>query len=222
MSVNEARLHEFVGAEYSHAMTTVSAHTGTRIHTAEAQDGARLATALTFAFVADPAARWLYPDPLQYFRFFPRFVRAFGGGAVGLGMAYYTDGFAGCALWLPPGEGPDEAALGELIERSVPRHQHREVFALLEAMGAVHPTEPHWYLPLIGVDAAFQGRQLGSALLRHTLKMVDRDGLPAYLEATSPRNISLYERHGFRRLEPLQVGTCPPIMPMWRVPSCTK
>jgi GNAT superfamily N-acetyltransferase len=42
-----------------------------------------------------------------------------------------------------------------------------------------HPKGPHWYLPLIGVDATKQGRGYGSALLRHALERCDRDGLPA-------------------------------------------
>jgi len=30
--------------------------------------------------------------------------------------------------------------------------------------------DPHWYLPLIGVDATKQGRGYDSALLRHALE----------------------------------------------------
>ena len=96
------------------------------------------------------------------------------------------------------------------------KQRQTEIFALFEAMGEVHPTEPHWYLPLIGVDTACQGRRLGAALLHETLAVYDRNGLPAYLEASNPRNVPLYERHGFRRLEPLRVGNCSPITPMWR------
>jgi len=76
---------------------------------------------------------------------------------------------------------------------------------------------PHWYLPLIGVDASHQRRGLGAALLRHALAACDRDGLPAYLEATSTGNIPLYERHGFRAVASLRVGSCPTITAMWRV-----
>jgi GNAT superfamily N-acetyltransferase len=61
-----------------------------------------------------------------------------------------------------------------------------------------------------------QGQGHGSALLRHALERCDRDHLPAYLDATNPRNISLYERHGFERLGRIQVGTSPPLVPMLR------
>jgi len=42
---------------------------------------------------------------------------------------------------------------------------------------------------LIGVDAASQGYGLSVMLLCTTLTLCDRDGVPAYLEASNPRNI---------------------------------
>jgi GNAT superfamily N-acetyltransferase len=121
-----------------------------------------------------------------------------------------------CALWFPPETGPEEDPLISVIENSISPDHHAEVFAVFAAMGEVHPMEPHWYLPLIGVEASCQGSGRGAALLRETLALCDRDGMPAYLEASSPRSIPLHERFGFRRRELLQVGNCPPITPMWR------
>ena len=85
-------------------------------------------------------------------------------------------------------------------------------------MGRWHPEEPHWYLPLIGTDPARQGRGYGSALLGEALANCDRQTLPAYLEATSPRNVKLYERHGFEALGTIQEGSSPDITPMLRKP----
>src|SRR6266540_346463 len=79
-------------------------------------------------------------------------------------------------------------------------------------------TEPHWYLPLIGVDPVHQGRGLGSALLRHALKNCDRDHLPAYLEATSPSSRRLYERHGFEATGEIQDAESHTMWPMLREP----
>jgi GNAT superfamily N-acetyltransferase len=211
-----------VRARDERAVTT-SAHAGgtqDRIRTAGASDEEAVLATLTRAFIHDPAVRWLYPDTGQYLRWFPRFARAFGGNALGLGTAHCIDGYAGCALWLPPGEGPEEANVVDVVERSVPQEQRRqEMFALLEAMGQAHPQEPHWYLPLIGVDGRHKRRGLGAALLRHALAVCDRDGLPAYLEATSAESVPLYERHGFRCVASLRVGTCPTITAMWRAPQ---
>ena len=63
------------------------------------------------------------------------------------------------------------------------------MFAILEQMGAAHPAEPHWYLPLIGVDPQAQRQGLGSTLLAEMLPGFDRAQTTAYLEATSPESL---------------------------------
>lgn len=56
----------------------------------------------------------------------------------------------------------------------------------------------------------------GDALMRHVLAICDREHLPAYLESTNPKNISLYKRHGFAEITTIQLGSSPTIVPMLR------
>jgi ribosomal protein S18 acetylase RimI-like enzyme len=188
------------------------------IKTARASDADPVIAIVTLAFSADPAARWTWPDPQQYLRHFPRFVKAFGGKAFPHESAYSMDDYAGAALWLPPGIHPDEDVLTDLLQRTASEQIHQDVSAVLEQMGRYHPSEPHWYLPLIGVDPSQQGKGYGAALMQHALIACDRDNQLAYLESSNPRNIPLYERHGFEVLGTIQVGTSPPIFPMLRKP----
>jgi GNAT superfamily N-acetyltransferase len=172
--------------------------------------------ALTLAFEADPAVRWMYPDAEQFRRFFPDFVEGLGGRAFECGAAYSLDDGSAAALWLPPGTGPDEAFLETVLEESVRAREKPDALAIFEQMAHAHPDEPHWYLPLIGVPPAHQGRGYGSALMEHALRICDRDGTPAYLEATSLKSVPLYRRHGFEIVCVIQVGSAPPIFPMVR------
>jgi ribosomal protein S18 acetylase RimI-like enzyme len=188
------------------------------IRSATPDDTDRVIATVMLAFAADPFVRHWFPDPHQYLSHFPEGITAFGGSAIHHGTAHYADGFAGAALWLPPGVGPDEEALGALLRHTVAVEKQADLLAVLEQMGAGHPAEPHWYLPLIGVEPAYQRRGLGSALLKHALDRVDRENTPAYLEATSPENIPLYERHGFQLLGTIQAGASPPLFPMLRQP----
>jgi ribosomal protein S18 acetylase RimI-like enzyme len=71
---------------------------------------------------------------------------------------------------------------------------------------------------MIGVDPHAQGRGLGGALLRHAVARSDRDGVLAYLESSIPRNIPLYERHGFETMGQIQMGAAPLVTPMLRRP----
>jgi ribosomal protein S18 acetylase RimI-like enzyme len=188
------------------------------VKTAIASDEAAAISTIVLAFGADPMARWSWADPQQYLTTFPRFAKAFGGKAFDLGSAYFTEGYTGVALWLPPDVHPDEETMGALLQSTVPDQTLKDAFAVLEKMGRYHPTEPHWYLPLIGVDPAQQSRGLGSALMKHALARCDRDRQLAYLESTNPANVPLYERHGFELLGTIQVGSSPPMFPMLRKP----
>ena len=188
------------------------------VKTAKASEVERVVSVLVRAFRADPALRWCYPGAAQYRAHFPDFVRAFAGRAFEHGTAYGVNDYAGAALWLPPGVHPDDDALTALIERTVPPQDQEEVFAVFEQMAAYHPSEPHWYLALIGVEPALRGKGYGSALLEPVLSACDRDRIPAYLESSNPTNVPFYERHGFALLGTVQVGASPPIFPMVREP----
>ena len=173
---------------------------------------------VVLAFAADPVARWCWPNSHQYLSSMPGFTRAFGGGAFVHRSAYCTGDYAGTALWLPPDVHPDEAALGAIVEATVDSSIRSDLLTMLEQMAGYHPAEPHWYLPLIGVDPARQGRGYGDALMTHALQRCDRERALAYLESTNPRNITLYQRHGFKALGEIKVGSSPPMVPMVRHP----
>jgi hypothetical protein len=54
--------------------------------------------------------------------------------------------------------------------------------------------------------------------MRPTLDRCDREGLPAYLEATSERN-ALYARLGFEHLGAFTLSNRPPLWPVRRAPE---
>ncbi len=183
---------------------------------ADAGDEDRVFDAIVAAFADDPVVRWSFPDEAVYRAHFPAFAQAFAGEAIPEGSAYVTGDLSGAALWLPPGTGPDEEAMAAIVMSIKTEAELAEIFALMEEMGQYHPHEPHWYLPLFGVAPAMQGKGYGSALLAASLERFDAEGVPAYLEATSLRNVPLYERHGFVSLGTIQAGSSPPLVPMLR------
>lgn len=186
--------------------------------TRSAAEEAAAVSILTLAFASDPAARWMYPEPERYLTHFPAFICAFAGHAFASGGVHVLPNEAAAALWLPPGVDPDEEAIVALLQRSVPEGQLSDLFAMFDQMGRAHPSVPHWYLPLIGVDPAQQRRGHGSTLIRSMLERCDAEGQIAYLEATSTENLALYERHGFAVTGIIQAGASPTLYPMMRHP----
>lgn len=182
-----------------------------------AEEAAAIAT-LTLAFSTDPATRWTWPDPQAYLGAFPRFARAFGGAGFAKGSAHVVGDHAGTALWLPPGVEPDGAALGELMRTTASLQSMTDGMRVMQQMADYHPREPHWYLPLLGIDPKHQGKGLGGALLAHANDICDRDGALAYLESSNPRNVPLYQRYGFEVMGRIQFGSSPTLVPMVRKP----
>ncbi len=187
------------------------------VQSATAAEEAAVIAILTLAFDNDPATRWTWPEPKAFLEAFPRFAKALGGAAFGSGTAHRI-GFAAAALWLPPGTEPDDAAIAALMQATADAQTAVDGPAIMRQMTGYRPREPNWYLPLIGVDPAHQGKGLGGALLKHATDICDRDGVPAYLESSNPRNVPLYERHGFEVLGKIQAGGSPTVVPMLRKP----
>ena len=185
------------------------------IVTAQEENRERVIQALILGFSSDPLARWFWPEAATYVQAGPGFD-AFGGRAIDNDSAYVTGNYEGVAMWLPPGVEPDEERMLPFLQETAAEDIMEDVGGVFEAMEEYHPEESCWYLPLIAVDPAYQGQGFGSQLMKHALDRIDEDGLPAYLESSNPRNMSLYERHGFEVVGQIQVGTSPVIHPMLR------
>lgn len=167
------------------------------IRTATRAEEEQVAATITLAFSEDPIVRWVMPNPLVRMRTFMKLVGLYGGRALDHGTAHVIGDFAAVALWLPPQVEPEGEEMVRLLQSVVPNPILEKYLHQAERVSANHPREPHWYLPLIGVDPAHRGLGYGTALMAHGLRLCDRDGLPAYLESTNPANLSLYKRYGF-------------------------
>lgn len=92
---------------------------------------------------------------------------------------------------------------------------------LREAMDAHHPMErPHDYLWFLGVHPRLQGAGIGSRLLASKTARLDAASRHAFLETATPKNLPLYQRHGFKvvcEYQPAADG--PRIWGMWREPT---
>jgi ribosomal protein S18 acetylase RimI-like enzyme len=59
------------------------------------------------------------------------------------------------------------------------------------------PTEAHWHLGPVAVDAHLQRRGIGGTLMTDFCARMDRAGSLSYLETDKGENVSFYERFGF-------------------------
>lgn len=189
---------------------------GLRVATAE--DAPRLKAVLAEAFFEDPVIGWLMPNDnkrrARLRRFFAIELRHM---ALARGRVWTTSELTGAALSLPPHAWrvPPHATM---LEGTVFGAHLVKAARLGAAMERRHVRTPHYYIRDLGVHPDMQGQGLGSALLQPTLDRCDREGLPAYLEASSERNAALYERLGFQHTAELRVAGSPPLRLMLRPP----
>ncbi len=175
---------------------------------------------LAAAFKDDPVMRWIVPDDAGRRVRLPGLMELFAARVQRHGENRINESGTGAAVWAPPGAtfGPDEDARFEAGLIVAAGRDLARLGAVVELLDDHHPGEPHWYLLLAGVIPDRQGAGIGGALLRAVLDGADQAGMPAYLEATSPRSRALYERHGFTVTAELRTADCPPLYAMWRAP----
>ena len=183
------------------------------------KDEACMGALLSVSFTDDPFVRWLLPKSLDFLRDSQQHPGRAYSAAFDAGTLFVSGDFAGAAVWVPPGPKTDRSEETAQDEPSATADSPvfpPEFPALVSQSAAYRPNDPHWYLGLIAVDPAYRGRGVGTQLLAYSLAIVDRDGLPAYLESTNAANLSLYRRFGFQQLAEVRVGSSPPRFPMLR------
>jgi ribosomal protein S18 acetylase RimI-like enzyme len=208
-----------------------SAQIGRIVRPASRADVPQLAALLSHAFADEPQFTWVQPDDelraraqLATFNGALRYVYPVERGTEVL----IEDGvILGGAVWAPPGTWKvplwrQLRVIPGLIRalgiRQVRQHADRGT-ALDRALRSAHPSDPHWYLAMLGTDPQAQGKGVGSALVRSGLARCDGDGEPAYLECLA-RLVPYYERFGFEVVGKIEMPQkAPDQLSMWRAPS---
>jgi ribosomal protein S18 acetylase RimI-like enzyme len=183
-----------------------------------------IAASLARAFADDPVMAYLFGGD-ETSRI-PKLARWFTGALriqhLHHQLTFTDDDRAAASLWDPPGHW--QMTPGEIIRGGrwfLPAFGLGTVKALraLSAVERLHPTEPHYYLAVLGTDPSRQGKGLGSAVLQPVLERCDTEGLPAYLESSKESNIPFYRRHGFEVTGEIALPKGPIVWPMWREPK---
>ncbi|WP_326605719.1 GNAT family N-acetyltransferase [Streptomyces sp. NBC_01799] len=195
---------------------------GVRIRQADAEDREQVVRLLDEAFHHDPVSGWVFPEEAHRRAVHGKFLGVFVDVTLAEGRIDLLEDGTAVALWLPvPAGAPTEEDTTPALMRATadPDNERAELVGRLT--GAVHPHDrAHEYLLMIGVSPDRQGEGIGAALIADVLERCDRDGVPAYLEASSARSRRLYERLGFTFMgTTVELPEGPSMWPMWREPQ---
>ena len=191
------------------------------IKVADHADLGTLVDILSDSFSSDPMFNWVFPKTELYPHFFYLLVREV---YLPRGIVHIDNRGRAAALWLPPEERFQVAPRLGLLRfgiRLLGKQGGLRAVWRIYRQGSVfekhYPDEPHYYLQFIGCENDNQGQGIGSALLKQGLSECDAHGMPAYLECSNHRNVSLYQRHGFEVKARQVVGRDGPMVWfMWR------
>ncbi|MGP4006276.1 GNAT family N-acetyltransferase [Streptomyces sp. 4N124] len=197
---------------------------GVAIRTAGEGDRDLVVRLLDEAFQDDPVSSWIFPGATYRRTTHSKLMAAFTDVVLAEGRIDVTEDGTACALWLsvpaadPADAHADDGEAAQVREAVDPDNERVELIARLTA--EIHPSDrAHAYLWMIGVAPGHQGKGLGTGLIAATLDRCDREGLPAYLEASNARSRGLYERLGFEFTgRALDLPDGPRMWPMWREP----
>ncbi|MFN3511568.1 MAG: GNAT family N-acetyltransferase [Phenylobacterium sp.] len=181
---------------------------------------------LSAAFATDPVMNWFLRADAQRDAGRLRLFHLLMASAFADGEIVRPAAGGAAAVWLPSESLGPTPFLQEM--RALPTLLAATGFlrigrmaATRRAMEAHHPKDrPHAYLWFIGVRPEAQGLGVGSRLLAASLRRLDAEGRPAYLESSNIANVPLYRRHGFEvtaEIEP-RPGS-PKLYAMWREPQ---
>ena len=177
------------------------------VRLAEAAEKDAVAAVLHDAFVDEDGLNYWLRQGAEKERARLRFFRAAVRDVIHprreLWLAQSGGANLGAAIWLRPNDKAfDHSAVQQLLTLplfySIAGVEGMERARALGArLSSYHPRAPHAHLAFLDVASAAQGRGVGSALLKAALAPLDVNGATAYLEASKPRNVALYQRHGF-------------------------
>jgi ribosomal protein S18 acetylase RimI-like enzyme len=172
----------------------------------EPSQSRRAAALLARAFHDDPLYRLTLPDEGKRASALTWLFEKVMHYCILYGRTFTTPALEGIAGWLPPGH--TKLTLGRIIrsglyatplKMGLSAYRRFDIYmTYADKLHTRHAPRSHWYLWVIGVEPARQGRGIGSRLLQPILARADADGVPCYLETEGERNVRFYEKHGFK------------------------
>lgn len=186
---------------------------------AEALAGVRLATSadrapvvatIAAAFVGDPA--WSFLLGGDYDRMAPIFAGALFDQRVAQGTVWMTMDASSVSMWDRPG-GPDRQDRDQAwvaFHASAGADVEERLAAYDQALKAVGPAQPYWYLGVLATRPEAAGRGGATRVLGQGLACAGADGLPAVLETSTPANRAFYGRRGFTEAIDVHLPGGPP------------
>lgn len=97
-------------------------------------------------------------------------------------------------------QSPIPALFADKNKREAAKNLEKKMMAAISVLDKAHkeegPQHPHWYVHLVAVNPAFNGRGYGRELMEKVNELADNAGVTSYLEC-GMSNVKFYEKMGY-------------------------
>jgi len=162
------------------------------------------------AFQDNPLSVHFFPDVSERKNKLPYIFQFMISYGLLYGEAYATSpNLEGVAVWLPSEKARmtrrgdiGNGGLSKLfkVERKAAA-KWRSFDDYVSSLHKRHVPFTHWYLQLLGIAPAYQGKGYASTLLKAMFTRIDKESLPCFLETDEKGNVSFYQHYGFKVVE---------------------
>jgi GNAT superfamily N-acetyltransferase len=193
---------------------------GPDVRLAEQRDVPRIAATLTIALADSRWTRWALPDDGRMQRLTRLHELDAAHRGVATKTAWVTDDVTAVAVWEPPPDAENTAALPADVRAALDRElpylaadRAPGVRKTATLVAAARPAEPHWWLLHLGVRPTSRRRGLAAAVLAPVLVRCDTEGTLAGAAVVSWANVRFLRGFGFEVT--LETRTTDDELPLW-------
>lgn len=186
-------------------------------------DISTIAEILAEAFADDPCFKLVFEPSSNRLSTIQAFFEPYIRDASQRGKIAISSDSLGTCVWYPAEveiyNEQYERVFAEVVkivtkfagEESARRYQH-----LLEQLDNNEPQPNHCEVFFLGVKPSARGKGIGRDLIEPVLDYADKNQQPCYLVSSTPRNLSFYERHGFKKYSSIAITDTYSMTGLWR------
>jgi GNAT superfamily N-acetyltransferase len=179
---------------------------------------------VTEAFMGDPAWSFLLGE--QYPWHAPLFAAVLFDVRVHSGTVWVNDEITTVAMWERPDRSDYTTANARQLwadfKTAIGPAAHTRLAAYDDALAAVAPSDPYWYLGVLATAPDRQGSGLATAVLAPVLQEADSRGISCCLETSTKINRAFYENRGFTEATDVDLDNGPPTWWLRRAPTAPR
>ncbi|QSJ14966.1 GNAT family N-acetyltransferase [Nostoc sp. UHCC 0702] len=183
----------------------------------------KIANILTESFLDDPSFSFIFGNNSHQSNALNALFETFVTDGIKRGKIMIAPDEQGACIWYPPEveifDEQFQENLGKMIgniSEIADKESSKRFEKVIERISENEPKQTRCEVFFIGLKPSARGQGIGKTLLKPVLDYADKNQVGCYLVSSNQRNISFYERHGFKKSCLIEISNTYSMTRMWR------